>query len=105
MNAQPPARTPDGHHVVIEGRRWRATDPSIPDPVLRSLRHDLASARGTVGAAMRAGDDERERAARRRVQVAKVGLGERGTPWWEQSPAQRQQRWTTALAVLRDQNA
>jgi hypothetical protein len=35
-----------------------------------------------------------ERAARAGVQAAKVALGERGTPWWEQSDAERQARWS-----------
>jgi hypothetical protein len=26
--AEPPI-TEDGHHVVINGRKWRATDPSV----------------------------------------------------------------------------
>lgn len=38
--------------------------------------------------------------ARRRVDLAKHGLGERGTPWWEQDDSQRQQRWKAALAEL-----
>lgn len=105
MSAHAPPLTPDGHHVVIEGRRWRATDPLIPDSVLGRLRQELGRARGDVGAAMRACDTARERAARDRVQLAKTGLGERGTPWWEQTPAQRKQRWEQALAELSTQKA
>ena len=41
------------------------------------------SARRAVKAAKGAGDEEAERAARDRVHAAKVGLGERGEPWWE----------------------
>ena len=26
-----PERTDDGHYFVIAGRRWRATDPAIPE--------------------------------------------------------------------------
>jgi hypothetical protein len=55
------------------------------------------SARRAVGAALRAGDAEAEQAARSRVQTAKVALGERGTPWWEQSPDERQARWEAGL--------
>ena len=29
------------------------------------------------------------------VQAAKVALGERGTPWWEQSDDERRARWET----------
>ncbi|HVU73487.1 MAG TPA: DUF3253 domain-containing protein [Mycobacteriales bacterium] len=64
-----PQRTADGHHVVIDGRRWRATDPSIPETFRQELVDELMDARRTRD--------------RRRVQEAKVALGERGEPWWE----------------------
>ncbi|GAA4696545.1 hypothetical protein GCM10023215_38300 [Pseudonocardia yuanmonensis] len=41
------------------------------------------------------------RGRRRRVDLAKHGLGERGEPWWEQDPAARERRWTEALDALR----
>lgn len=78
-----PERTPDGHHVIIDGRRWRATDPSIPEERRRELVHELMAARRAVGAAKRANDADAERAARARVHAAKVALGERGPKWWE----------------------
>ena len=78
-----PERTPDGRYVIIEGRRWRATDPSIPEERRRELVSELMSARRAVGAAKRAGDADAERAARARVHAAKVALGERGPKWWE----------------------
>jgi hypothetical protein len=87
-------RTADGHYVVIDGRRWRATDPAIPDDVATRLRSELMSARRAVGAALKGGDVTAERTARDRVQAAKVALGERGTPWWEQSEAERRARWS-----------
>ena len=90
--------TPDGRHVVIKGRRWRATDPSIPDDVAAELRHELMSARRAVGAALRSRDPEGERFARARVHRAKTALGERGTPWWEQDADQRRARWESGLA-------
>ena len=94
MKTHPVAQpTPDGHHVIIKGRRWRATDPDLPPEVSQLLRSELMSARRAVGAALRAGDADAERAARDRVQQAKVALGERGTPWWEQSAAERRARW------------
>jgi hypothetical protein len=86
-------RTPDGRYVVINGRRWRATDPLIPDDVAAVLRSELMSARRAVGQALRSGDGSAERAARDRVRAAKVALGERGTPWWEQSEEERRARW------------
>lgn len=70
-----PELTADGHHVVIDGRRWRATDPSIPDGFRQELVDELMAARRAVKAS--------ESEARRRVQDAKTALGERGAPWWE----------------------
>jgi len=88
-----PELTPDGHHVLIKGRRWRSTDPGLPEAVAGVLRKELMSARRAVGQALKAQDAPAERAARDRVQLAKVALGERGTPWWEQSEAERRDRW------------
>lgn len=76
-----PERTPDGRHVIIDGRRWRATDPSIPEERRRELVSELMSARRAVGAAKRCGDEDAERAARARVHAAKVAFGERGPRW------------------------
>lgn len=87
--------------MIIDGRRWRATDPELPPEVSEVLRHELMSARRAVAAARKAGDPEAERSARDRVQEAKVALGERGTPWWEQTTAERQERWR-ALAQRLD---
>lgn len=87
--------TPDGHHVVIDGRRWRATDPAIPEErrqeltnILMAWRRDVRRTRGT----------DQERASRDGVQAAKVALGERGQPpWWEQSDADREARWSAEV--------
>lgn len=57
------------------------------------LRSRLMAARRAVGAALRAEDPVAERAARDEVQVVKVALGERGTPWWELTLEQRRARW------------
>lgn len=78
-----PKRTPDGRYVVIDGRRWRATDPSIPEDRRRELVSELMSARSAVGHAKRRRDADAERAARARVHAAKVALGERGAVWWK----------------------
>lgn len=85
-----PERTPDGRHIVVDGRRWRATDPAIPEDrrveltrVLMAWRREVRRTRGT--------DDEK--AARAGVHAAKVALGERGTPWWEQTDDERRARW------------
>ncbi|WP_447008642.1 hypothetical protein ACRAKJ_22100 [Saccharothrix sp. DSM 118769] len=97
---EPPPRTPDGRYVVIDGRRWRATDPTVPDDAAARLRGALMASRRDVGRALRAGDPDAERRARDRVQLAKVALGERGTPWWEQSDEERRRRWESGLTDL-----
>ena len=48
------------------------------------LVDELMSARRAVAAAKRADDADRLRLARQRVHAAKVALGERGTPWWDE---------------------
>ncbi|MER5758840.1 hypothetical protein [Streptomyces sp. NPDC002082] len=96
----PPEHTPDGRYVVIDGRRWRATDPDLPIDTDARLRKHLMAARRAVGAALRAHDERAEREARRRVHTAKVALGERGTPWWEQTDAERRARWLDGLTTL-----
>ncbi|MCG8919156.1 hypothetical protein L6E12_25585 [Actinokineospora sp. PR83] len=95
-----PERTPDGRFIVVDGRRWRATDPEIPEEAAARLRSLLMRARRDVGAARRGQDAEAERDARARVHTAKVALGERGTPWWEQDFAERRRRWEHGLDVL-----
>ncbi|WP_433789155.1 hypothetical protein [Actinoplanes sp. CA-252034] len=92
---EPPARTEDGRFIVVGGRRWRATDPAIPEEVAAELRRVLMAARRDVGTALRAGRDPAP--ARRRVHAAKVALGERGTPWWEQDLDERRARWEAGL--------
>ncbi|MCS0636203.1 hypothetical protein NX801_11110 [Streptomyces sp. LP05-1] len=99
---EPPERTPDGHFVVIGGRRWRATDPALPEETAARLRSHLMAARRAVGAALRARDEAGEAAARARVHTAKLALGERGTPWWEQSDPARRRRWEQGLKELDD---
>ena len=85
-----PERTPDGRYVVIDGRRWRATDPAIPEERQAELRSILMAWRREVRRTMRT---DEERASRDGVQAAKVALGERGTPWWEQTDDERRARW------------
>jgi len=92
--SEPPEVTPDGRYLVVDGRRWRATDPAIPERrrdeltrVLMAWRREVRRTKGTDG----------ESAARAGVQAAKVALGERGTPWWEQSDVERRARWTAEV--------
>ncbi|MDT0275753.1 biopolymer transporter Tol [Blastococcus goldschmidtiae] len=93
-------RTDDGRFVVVDGRRWRTADPALPEDVRERLLHHLGVGRSGVRTARSAGDDAAVAAARARVQLAKTGLGERGTAWWEQSDAERRDRWETALRHL-----
>lgn len=69
-------------HFVVNGRRWRRTDPRIPESLREELVKELMAARRAVGAALKAENPEAERLARERVQDAKVALGERGRAWW-----------------------
>ncbi|MFB1296245.1 hypothetical protein ACAG24_012050 [Mycobacterium sp. pW049] len=90
MPSDPP-KTEDGHHIVVNGRRWRATDPDIPEErraeltrILMAWRREVRRTRGT--------DDEA--GSRAGVNAARIALGERGSPpWWEQTDAQRRARW------------
>ncbi len=70
------SRTEDGRWLVVDGRRWRAAGPALPDDVRARLLHHLRVARSAVWTA---GDDAALAAARARVQLTKTGLGERGT--------------------------
>jgi hypothetical protein len=84
MGDSEPERTAEGHHVIIDGRRWRASDPSLPEERRQELVSELMSARRAVGAAKRSDDAAAERRARDRVHAAKVALGERGPTWWDE---------------------
>lgn len=75
-------KTSDGHYVVIDGRRWRATNPHLSEEERERLVKRLMKARRDVGKALRDGDEDAERRARQRVHRAKVALGERGPKWW-----------------------
>jgi hypothetical protein len=86
--------TPDGRFIVVDGRRWRATDPLIPDERRSELQRVLMAWRREVRRTK--GTDE-ERRSRDGVQAAKVALGERGTPWWEQTDDERRTRWSAEV--------
>lgn len=86
-----PEPTDDGHYIVIDGRRWRAADPLIPEDrrqelvrILMAWRREVRRTKGTP----------QELIARAGVHAAKVALGERGAPpWWETSEEQRRAQW------------
>jgi hypothetical protein len=91
-----PEITPDGRYVVIDGRRWRATDPAIPEERRVELTKVLMAWRREV---RRTKETDEEASARAGVQAAKVALGERGVPWWEQSDDERRARWSAELPM------
>ncbi|WP_081288546.1 hypothetical protein [Mycobacterium asiaticum] len=90
-----PETTADGRYIVVDGRRWRATDPLIPEDrraelvkILMAWRREVRRAKGTP----------QEPRARAGVHAAKVALGERGQPpWWEQTQEERRNRWLTEV--------
>lgn len=78
------ASTDDERWIVLDGRRWRRTDPALSDDLAARLRSHLGRARAAVRTGTRAGDEAAVAAARQRVGLAKNGLGERGPRWWEE---------------------
>lgn len=95
MSGDDVERTPDGHHIVVDGRRWRASDTAIPEPLRAELVAELMRARRLVRS--------RGDAARPFVHDAKVALGERGEPWWEEpsEEGRRDRLAATVRALLR----
>ncbi len=77
-----PLITPDGRYLVVRGRLWRRSDPSLPEERRAALVAELMSARRAKRDAMAGNDATARESARARVDAAKVGLGERGPVWW-----------------------
>ncbi len=82
MTKTPVLRTPDGRYIVVRGRLWRATNPSLPDAEREAWTAALMAARREVRSALAGGDEAALKRARSAVQRAKVALGERGEVWW-----------------------
>lgn len=82
--------TEEDRWIVVDGRRWRRSDPAIPEKLRTELVAELMAARRAV----RDGAPD----ARPRVQDAEVALGERGAPWWEE-PADEERRTRIVAAV------
>lgn len=78
----PPLTTPDGRYIVVRGRLWRTSNPHLSEAQRAALVHDLSAARRAVKAALALEDPQPLAAARSAVHQAKLGLGERGAPWW-----------------------
>jgi hypothetical protein len=72
--------TPDGRYIVVRGRLWRAANPHLTQERRDALVAELMQARRDVHSWRE--DPSKVKEARGRVQKAKVALGERGPPWW-----------------------
>ena len=75
--------TPDGRYIVIQGRLWRAPNPTLSAEAKVRYMRELLNGRRALKAAKAAGDEDAISAARRMVARARVGLGERGPAWWK----------------------
>ncbi len=97
-------RSDDGRWIVVDGRRWRATDPAIPEAFRRELVDELMSARREV--AGRAAPRTRRPSAPHALACRRRrSPGERGEPWWEEPgeewPDARLRATVLTLAVHR----
>lgn len=73
--------TPDGKYFIVRSRLWRRTNPSLAESTRDRLVRELMAARRAVRDAKN-GSSEEMAEARKRVNDAKVQLGERGPVWW-----------------------
>lgn len=71
--------TPDGRYFVVRGRLWRLSNPHLSESLRASLVKQLMEARRALRRDA-PGDGRAE--ARRKIDEAKEGLGERGAVWW-----------------------
>jgi hypothetical protein len=92
----------DERWLVVRGRRWRRTDPSLPEDVVAELRSQLGRGRSAVRVGTASGDEAAVARARERVGLAKHGLGERGPAWWDEDEADRLAAARAALERLRE---
>jgi len=93
-------------YMEIDGKRWRRSDPAIPESLADELVKELMSARRAVKAAGKDSNGEALCRARARVHDAKLALGERGTPWWEtpDKAAQKERLAAAMRALLRQRD-
>jgi hypothetical protein len=97
--------TPPKHAFILVGRRrWRASDPRIPEAIRQELVNELMAARRAVRDAR---NQFEIRTSRRRVNEAKLALGERGHAWWlPPTPVAMRRRIEAAVrALLRSRQA
>ena len=74
--------TPDGRYFVVRGRLWRRANPDLPAEKRDALVRELMAARRAVKTALKSGVAAELTLARKAVDDAKIGLGERGPAWW-----------------------
>ncbi len=77
-----PITTPDGRYLIVRGRLWRTTNLGLGEQERQRLVDELMDARRAVKAAKGSGSPDDLATARRAVDNAKRGLGERGAVWW-----------------------
>lgn len=90
----------DERWLIVDGRRWRRTDPSLPADLVAALTSHLGRGRSGVRVAKKNDDADAVADARRRVGIAKHGLGERGERWWDMTLDARLSRAREALEEL-----
>lgn len=78
-----PPVTPDGRYIVVRDRLWRAANPRLTPARREALIRRIMDARRAVGRTKRADYPIVENAAHAVVIAARVLLGERGAPWWD----------------------
>jgi hypothetical protein len=77
----PYPKTPDGRYMVVRGILWRCTNPNLTDVGRERWVHALMDARRAIK--REALHPAALAQARSEVNAAKIALGERGDPWWE----------------------
>ncbi|MDW4572963.1 biopolymer transporter Tol [Microbacterium sp. M3] len=95
----------DDRWLVVDGRRWRRSDPLLPHDVIDALKSHLGRGRAAVRVAKKREDPDAVAHARHRVNLAKHGLGERGEPWWDMTAHARLHRAQRALQQLDELDA
>ncbi len=91
-----PLTTPDGRYLIVRGRLWRTANPGLGEQERQRLVSELMEARRAAKSAKFNGDEEALAAARRAVDSAKRGLGERGPVWWtDGAPDWNRHLWRT----------
>ena len=74
--------TPDGRYSWFAAGCGAARIPTCPAEKRDALVRELMAARRAVKAALASGKPEELALARKAVDAAKIGLGERGPVWW-----------------------